>query len=74
MYVADEYGEITVGEINNHSITQFTDSLNDYLNSDDLYEENDILKEFGTFKFGEIGNLLLSDFERALNRFFFIVI
>jgi hypothetical protein len=71
MYLAEEYGEITFREIYNNAITQYSDSLDNYINSEDLNEENDILKEFGTFQFGEISNLLLSDFETALYRFFY---
>lgn len=73
MSLAKEYGEIEFGEINNNAVIQYTNSFNNYFNSENLYEKNDILKKFGTFKFGEINNLLLSDFERALSRFFYII-
>lgn len=70
--MAKEYGDTKFGEINSNAFTQFMDSFNNYFNSEDPNEKNDILKKFGLFKFGEINNLLLSDFERALNRFLYI--
>ncbi|MFX1556850.1 MAG: hypothetical protein ACFFC9_06315 [Promethearchaeota archaeon] len=73
MSLAKEFGEIKFGEINNNAINEYTDSFDNYFNSEDLNKKNDILKEFGMFKFGEINNLLLIDFERALNRFFYVI-
>jgi len=73
MSLAKKYGEINFGEIDNYAIEEYTDSLDNYFNSEDLNENNDILKEFGTFRLGEINNILLSDFERALNRFFYTI-
>ncbi len=73
MSLAREFGEITFGEINNSAIKEYTDSFDDFFNSEDLNDKYDSLKEFGTFKFGEINNILLYDFERALNRFIFSI-
>ena len=70
MSLAKEFGEIDFGEINNASVTQFTDSFNTYFNPEDLSDEFNVLKEFGSFKFGEISNLMLSDFEKALIQFY----
>jgi hypothetical protein len=69
MSLAKEFGVLDFGEINNNSVSQFTDSFYTYFNSEDLSDEFNVLKEFGSFKFGEIGNLMLSDFEKTLNRF-----
>ena len=66
-----EFGEIELGEINNKAINQFTDSLNDYFESESIEREIDFMKDFGSYQFGEINNLSLSDFDRALIRFFF---
>ena len=71
MSLAKEFGQIDFGEINNTSVTQFTDSFNTYFSSEDLSDKFNILKEFGSFNFGEIGNLMLSDFGKALIQFLY---
>ena len=64
-----EFGEIEFGEINNDSIDQLTDSLIEYFESENI--EVDFMKDFGSYRFGEINNLFLSEFDQALNRFYF---
>jgi len=71
MSLAKKYGEIDFGEINNNAVTQYSDSFEIYFSSEDQSEKYDFLRKFGSFKFGEINNLMLSDFERALNRYIF---
>jgi hypothetical protein len=71
MSLAKKFGQIDFGEINNSSVTQFTDSFNTYFSSEDLSDKFNILKEFGSFNFGEIGNLMLSDFKKALIQFLY---
>ena len=71
MSLAKKFGVIDFGEINNNSVSQFTDSFNTYFNPEDLSDGFDFLKEFGIFKFGEIGNLMLSDFKKALIQFLY---
>jgi hypothetical protein len=66
-----EFGKIEFGEINNDAINQFTDSLNEYFESENIQVKSDFMKDFGYYRFGEINNLFLSDFDRAFFRFFF---